>query len=63
MWKALTKLFENSRDHKKLMLKDKLRSIKMQKYDTIPQYLSKFTQCRDEIGGIGFNVPEEDLVS
>jgi hypothetical protein len=35
----------------------------MQKNDTIPQYLSKFTQCHDELGGVGVNVPEEDLVS
>jgi len=31
MWKALTELFENNIDHRKLALKDKLRNIKMQK--------------------------------
>eukprot|EP00253_Pinus_taeda_P003716 PITA_03716 len=35
----------------------------MQKNDTIPQYLSKFTQCHDELGGVDVTVPEEDLVS
>lgn len=35
MWKALTKLFENSSDHRKLDLKDKPQNIKMYKNDTI----------------------------
>lgn len=35
MLKALTKLLENNRDHKKLVLKDELQNIKMQKNYTI----------------------------
>jgi hypothetical protein len=35
MWKVLTDLFQNSSDHRKLALKDKLRKIKMEKGDTI----------------------------
>ena len=50
MWKALTDLFQSSNDHRKLVLKDKLRKIKMEKGDTIPKYLTKFFQCRDELG-------------
>eukprot|EP00253_Pinus_taeda_P028852 PITA_28852 len=50
-------------DNKKLTLKDKLRSIKMQKNDTISQYLSKITQFHDELGRFSVNVLEEDLVS
>lgn len=46
-----------------MALKDKLRSIKMQKNETIPQYLIKFTQCHDELNGVGVTVPEEDLVA
>jgi hypothetical protein len=42
MWKVLTFLFQNSSDHRKLVLKDKLRKIKMEKGDTIPKYLTKF---------------------
>ena len=42
MWKVLTDLFQNSSDHRKLALKDKLRKIKMEKGDTIPKYLTKF---------------------
>jgi len=43
MWKALTYLFQNRSDYKKVALKDKLKKIKMEKGDTIPKYLTKFT--------------------
>jgi len=56
-------LFQNNNDHRKLELKDKLQKIKMEKGDTIPQYLSMFTQCRDELGRIGITIVEDDLVS
>lgn len=36
MLKTLTKLFKNYNDHRKLVLKDKLRNIGMLKNDTIP---------------------------
>eukprot|EP00253_Pinus_taeda_P032460 PITA_32460 len=35
----------------------------MQKNDTISQYLSRFTQVRGELGGVGVNVAEDDVVS
>ena len=35
----------------------------MQKNDTILQYLRRFTQVCDELGGLCVNVAEDDLVS
>ena len=29
----------------------------------MPRYLTKFTQCRDELGSVGVTVNDEDLVS
>ena len=63
MWKVLTDLFQNSSDHRKLALKDKLRKIKMEKGDSIPKYLTKFVQCWDELGSVGIIVADDDLVS
>jgi hypothetical protein len=63
MWKVLTDLFQNNSDHRKLVLKDKLRKINMDKGDTIPKYLMKFVQCRDELGSVGITVSANDLVS
>jgi hypothetical protein len=63
MWKVLTDLFQYSRDHRKLALKDKLKKIKMEKGATIPKYLTKFVQCRDELGSVGIKIIVDDLVS
>ena len=51
-------MFEHSSDHKKLVLSDKLLSIKLQKNDTILRYLRKFTKGCDELGGVGVNFHE-----
>jgi hypothetical protein len=63
MWKVLMDLFQNNNDHGKLELKDKLKKIKMEKGDTIPKYLTKFVQCRDELVSVGIMVAANDLVS
>jgi len=63
MWKALTDLFQSKSDQRKLALKDKLRNIKCEKGDSMPKYLTKFTQCQDELGSVGVTVDDEDLVS
>jgi hypothetical protein len=62
MCKVLMDLFQNSSDHRKLALKDKLRKIKMEKDETIPKYLTKFVQCQDELGSVGIIVAADDLV-
>jgi hypothetical protein len=35
----------------------------MEKGDSIPKYLTKFVQCRDELGSVGITVVVDDLVS
>ena len=35
----------------------------MEKGDNIPKYLTKFDQCRDELGSVGITVFYDDLVS
>ena len=56
-------MFQSRSDQRKLALKDKLRKIKMEKGDSIPKYLTKFVQCRDEVGSVGIIVVDDDLVS
>jgi hypothetical protein len=34
----------------------------MEKGDTIPKYLTKFVQCRDELGSVGIIVTASDFV-
>ena len=63
MWKDLTDHFQSNNNHRKLALKDKLRKIKMEKNTTIPVYLTKFVQCKDELGSVGVTVVDDELVS
>eukprot|EP00253_Pinus_taeda_P021218 PITA_21218 len=63
MWKVLTDPFQSKSDQRKLALKDKLRNIKSEKGDSMPKYLTKFTQCQDELVSVGMIVDDEDLVS
>ena len=46
-----------------MALKDKLRNIRCENGENMPQYLTKFTQCRDELGSVGVTVEDEDMVS
>ena len=46
-----------------MALKDKLRKINMEKNDTISVYLTKFVQCRDELGSVRITVVDDELVS
>eukprot|EP00253_Pinus_taeda_P002035 PITA_02035 len=50
-------------NERKLALKDKLKNIKFEKGDSIPKYLTNFTQYRDELGSVGVTVDDKDLVS
>jgi len=36
--------------------RDKLRNSQFENGDSMPQYLTKFTQCRDELGSVGVTV-------
>ena len=56
-------LFQRNSDDKKLALRDKLRKIKMEKGDPVPKYLTKFTQCRDELGSFRVIVAKDDMVN
>jgi len=63
MWKIVTELFQSKSNQGNLALKDKLRNIRCENGDNMPQYLTKFTQCQDELGSVGVTVEDEDMVS
>ena len=56
-------LYQNSFHQSKLVLKDKLQRINMDKGDTISTYLNKLTTCRDELGNVGITTTDDDMVS
>jgi len=63
MWKVLTNLFQNISDHRKLELKEKIRKIKMEKGDSIANYLIKFTHFQDELVSVGISIVEDNMVN
>jgi hypothetical protein len=49
MWDALIKLYQSGNQNKKMVLREKLRSTKMSKIDTVTSYLTRISQVRDEL--------------
>jgi transposase InsO family protein len=62
MWTALKNLFQNSNENRKMVLREKLKSIKMTKSKSVTGYLSRITQVRDELGAVGEVIPSTELV-
>ena len=49
MWDTLQNLYEAKNENKKMALRDKLHSVKMEKGDSVSVYLTKLAQIKDEI--------------
>jgi hypothetical protein len=62
MWTSLKNLFQNSNENRKMVLREKLKSIKMTKSESVTCYLSRITQVRDELGAVGEVIPSAELV-
>jgi hypothetical protein len=62
MWESLTKLYQSTNDNQKMVLREKLKSIKMTKAENVVTYLTRLTQVRDELGAMGEAIADSDLV-
>jgi hypothetical protein len=62
MWEALVKLYQSDNQSRKIRLKEKLRSTKMVKGESVVTYLTKFTRIRDELATVGEAMDETELV-
>jgi hypothetical protein len=62
MWESLTKLYQFKNENRKMVLREKLKSIKMTKAENVVTYLTKLTQVRDELGAIGEAIVDYELV-
>jgi hypothetical protein len=62
MWEALVKLYQSNNQSRKMLLREKLRSMKMAKGESVVTYLTKFTRIRDELAIVGEKVDETELV-
>jgi hypothetical protein len=62
MWESLTKLYQSTNENRKMVLREKLKSIKMTKAENVVTYLTRLTQVRDELGDVGEAIVDSDLV-
>ena len=62
MWTALTNLYQSSNENRKMVLREKLKSIHMNKGENMTTYLTRITQVRDELGAIGEVIQSVELV-
>jgi hypothetical protein len=62
MWESLTKLYQSANENRKMVLREKLKSIKMTKVENVVTYLTRLTQVRDELGAVGEAIVDSDLV-
>jgi hypothetical protein len=62
MWASLCSLYESSNENWKMVLHDRLRSIRMLKDESVTSFLARFTQIRDELGAVGEVIVPNSLV-
>jgi hypothetical protein len=53
IWDSLCKLYQSSNQNRKLVLQDRLRSIKMLDSESVTSFLGRCTKIRDELAAIG----------
>ena len=53
MWDALTSMFQSSNENRKMVLREKLKSIKVAKDEGVNSYLTRISQVRDELAAVG----------
>lgn len=62
MWDALVQLYQNPFENRKMVLKEKLRTIKMQKGESVTSYLTRIQGVRDELAPVGEKPVDGELV-
>ena len=59
MFDALTRMYEGKNINKKMNLRTQLKNTKMQKGETIQDYLSRVTHFKEQLEAIGDNLDED----
>jgi hypothetical protein len=62
MWESLKKLYQSTNGNQKMVLREKLKSIKMTKAENVVTYLTRLTQVRDDLGSVGEAIVDSELV-
>jgi hypothetical protein len=63
MFDALVSLYQSENKNRKMILRNKPKSIEMTRSDSITSYLMKVTQIRDQFATVGEKVADVELVN
>jgi len=61
MWDALVNLYQSNNQSRKMLLREKLKSMKIAKEDSWVTYLTKFPQIIDEMASLGEAVGQPSM--
>ena len=62
MWSALITLYESSNENRKMVLREKLKSIRMNGGEGVTAYLTRISAVKDELAAVGEVVAPTELV-
>ena len=62
MWTALANLYQSSNENRKMVLREKLKSVLMDKGEGMASYLTKIIQVRDELAAVGEVIGSPEMV-
>jgi hypothetical protein len=63
MFKALVDLVQSDNSNRKMIFRNKLRSIQMSRSDNVTNYFMRITQTHDQLATIGEKVDDTELVN
>jgi hypothetical protein len=59
---GLIKLYQSGNQNKEIVLREKLKSTKISKTDTVASYLTRISQVHDELTTVGEVIKDDELV-
>ena len=62
MWTTLTNVYQSQNENRKMVLREKLKGIQMNKGENMDAYLTRITQVQDKLGAVGEVVQGVELV-
>jgi hypothetical protein len=63
MFDAMVSLYQSENINKKMILRNKLKSIEMTRLDTVTSYLMKVTRIHDQLAAVGEKIADAELVN
>jgi hypothetical protein len=63
MFDAMVRLFQRNNMNRKMVLKNKLRSMWMSRFDNVTSYFMRITQAGDQLAAIGEKLDDVELIN